>query len=192
VLAVLVASPCTAPFMGAALGFALTQPAATSLAVFGAGLGMALPYMPLTVRARLAPLAAAPRGVDAAAEAGAGLPDVRHRGVAGVGAGPADRHRRAGARAADAGGAGVLLWLAHIRGAAACSARARPALALAALLAWGWPGVASAARRARRRAAADARPPASDGRWQPYDEALLARWPPTAAPCSSTSLPRGA
>lgn len=46
VLAAVVASPCTAPFMGAALGFALTQPAALCLAVFAAlGFGMALPLL---------------------------------------------------------------------------------------------------------------------------------------------------
>ncbi len=46
VLAVAVASPCTAPFMGAALGAALTWPAAQALLVFAAlGLGMALPYL---------------------------------------------------------------------------------------------------------------------------------------------------
>ncbi|MBP7066283.1 protein-disulfide reductase DsbD domain-containing protein [Ferrovibrio sp.] len=45
-LAVLVATPCTAPFMGAALGFALTAPAPLALAVFLAlGLGMALPFL---------------------------------------------------------------------------------------------------------------------------------------------------
>jgi thiol:disulfide interchange protein DsbD len=48
VLAVAIASPCTAPFMGAALGYALAESAATALAVFGAlGLGMALPYAAL-------------------------------------------------------------------------------------------------------------------------------------------------
>jgi thiol:disulfide interchange protein DsbD len=48
VLAVLIAAPCTAPFMGAALGFALTAEAATAFAVFSAlGLGMALPYVAL-------------------------------------------------------------------------------------------------------------------------------------------------
>ncbi|MFN3630649.1 MAG: protein-disulfide reductase DsbD family protein, partial [Casimicrobiaceae bacterium] len=48
VLAVVAASPCTAPFMGAALGFALTQSAATALVVFAAlGFGMALPYVAL-------------------------------------------------------------------------------------------------------------------------------------------------
>lgn len=49
VLAVLVASPCTAPFMGAALGFAIAQPAFIGLLVFlGLGLGFALPFMALT------------------------------------------------------------------------------------------------------------------------------------------------
>lgn len=46
VLAVAVASPCTAPFMGAALGLAIGLPAWQALAIFGAiGLGMALPYL---------------------------------------------------------------------------------------------------------------------------------------------------
>lgn len=46
VLAVAIASPCTAPFMGVALGAALTQPVPQALAVFGAlGLGMAAPYL---------------------------------------------------------------------------------------------------------------------------------------------------
>ena len=46
VLAVVVASPCTAPFMGAALGFALVQPTAMSLMIFiMLGLGFALPYL---------------------------------------------------------------------------------------------------------------------------------------------------
>ncbi len=46
VLAAVVASPCTAPFMGAALGFALTQPPVVSLAVFlSLGFGMALPML---------------------------------------------------------------------------------------------------------------------------------------------------
>lgn len=46
VLAVAVASPCTAPFMGASLGLAATLPAAQALAIFAAlGLGMAAPYL---------------------------------------------------------------------------------------------------------------------------------------------------
>jgi thiol:disulfide interchange protein DsbD len=46
ILAVVIASPCTAPFMGASLGLALALPAAQALAIFGAiGIGMALPYL---------------------------------------------------------------------------------------------------------------------------------------------------
>ena len=45
VLAVIVASPCTAPFMGAAVGYAISQSIPVTLAVFIAlGVGMALPY----------------------------------------------------------------------------------------------------------------------------------------------------
>lgn len=45
VLAVAVAAPCTAPFMAAALGFALTQPTFTALPVFVAlGIGFAAPF----------------------------------------------------------------------------------------------------------------------------------------------------
>ena len=50
VLAVVVASPCTAPFMGASLGFALTQPMAIALTVFLAlALGMAAPFLLLSI-----------------------------------------------------------------------------------------------------------------------------------------------
>jgi len=46
VLAVAVASPCTAPFMGASLGLAVSLPAVQALAIFAVmGLGMALPYL---------------------------------------------------------------------------------------------------------------------------------------------------
>jgi thiol:disulfide interchange protein len=46
VLAVVVASPCTAPFMGAALGFAVSQPPLVGLLVFAAlGAGMAAPLL---------------------------------------------------------------------------------------------------------------------------------------------------
>jgi thiol:disulfide interchange protein DsbD len=45
VLAVAVASPCTAPFMGASLGYAVGLPSAQALLIFAAlGVGMALPY----------------------------------------------------------------------------------------------------------------------------------------------------
>ena len=46
VLAVAIASPCTAPFMGASLGLAIALPTWQALTVFAAmGLGMALPYL---------------------------------------------------------------------------------------------------------------------------------------------------
>ena len=49
VLATVVASPCTAPFMGTALGYAITQPPAIALLVFAAlGVGMALPVVILS------------------------------------------------------------------------------------------------------------------------------------------------
>lgn len=50
VLAMVVATPCTAPFMGVAIGFALVQPPATAFAVFTAlALGLAAPYVLLTL-----------------------------------------------------------------------------------------------------------------------------------------------
>lgn len=46
VLAVAIASPCTAPFMGAALGAAVSMPFTQGLAIFMAlGVGMAMPYL---------------------------------------------------------------------------------------------------------------------------------------------------
>jgi thiol:disulfide interchange protein len=46
VLATIVATPCTAPFMGTALGFALIAPGPVALAVFAAlGLGLAAPFL---------------------------------------------------------------------------------------------------------------------------------------------------
>jgi len=50
VLATVVATPCIAPLMGAALGFALTQPPIPTLLIFGViGVGMALPYAVLSM-----------------------------------------------------------------------------------------------------------------------------------------------
>lgn len=63
VLAVIVASPCTAPFMGGALGYAVTQPPALALLVFVAlGLGMALPFLLLAYIPALAQLLPKPGG----------------------------------------------------------------------------------------------------------------------------------
>lgn len=50
VLATLAATPCTAPFMGAAVGYAVTAHPASAIAVFLAlGFGLALPYLLLTL-----------------------------------------------------------------------------------------------------------------------------------------------
>lgn len=54
-LVTIVATPCTAPFMGAALGYALAAPAWAGSAVFFAlGLGLALPYLVLSHAPQLA------------------------------------------------------------------------------------------------------------------------------------------
>lgn len=46
VLAVIVASPCTAPFMGAAIGYALIQPSSITVPIFlSLGIGFSLPYL---------------------------------------------------------------------------------------------------------------------------------------------------
>jgi thiol:disulfide interchange protein DsbD len=51
VWAVVVASPCTAPFMGAAVGYALLQPSFATLPIFlSLGLGFAGPYLMLTIK----------------------------------------------------------------------------------------------------------------------------------------------
>jgi thiol:disulfide interchange protein DsbD len=54
-LAVVVATPCTAPFMGGAMAAAVTAPAAEALGIFAAlGFGLALPYVALAAMPRLA------------------------------------------------------------------------------------------------------------------------------------------
>lgn len=54
VLATAVATPCTGPFLGSAIGYAVTLPPISALSVFTSlGLGMALPYLLLTAFPRL-------------------------------------------------------------------------------------------------------------------------------------------
>ena len=54
ILAVVVASPCTAPFMGAAIGYALIQPSFVTLPIFIAlGTGFAFPYLILSYKPEL-------------------------------------------------------------------------------------------------------------------------------------------
>ncbi len=61
VLAVIVASPCTAPFMGAALGYALIQPSGVTMPIFASlGIGFAMPYFILSLNPNLIKLLPAP------------------------------------------------------------------------------------------------------------------------------------
>ena len=54
ILAVVVASPCTAPFMGAAIGYALIQPSFVTLPIFiSLGVGFAFPYLVLSYKPEL-------------------------------------------------------------------------------------------------------------------------------------------
>jgi thiol:disulfide interchange protein DsbD len=60
-LATVVASPCTAPFMGAALGYAITLPTFAGLCIFAAlGFGMALPFLILSYSPKLAEMMPSP------------------------------------------------------------------------------------------------------------------------------------
>ena len=185
VLAVVAASPCTAPFMGAALGYAITQSPAVGLSVFGAlGLGMALPYALLVLmpgwRARLPRPGAwmlrlkqalafpmfltvvwlvwvlgQQSGIDGAAKALIALV-VMAFVIWIVG----------GRRAGGAGGAS---------GTDPSARRAVGGLMLAGAwvgtLAWSWPGAVLGGGAAAARSAA---PDSPEAAWSPYDEAVIA------------------
>ena len=135
VLAVIVASPCTAPFMGAALGYAIAQSLPVTLAVFVAlGVGMALPYVLLAWFPGWRQVAAPAGRVDGAGQAGAGLPALRDGGVARVGAGRAGRQRCGAAPRARAGPRGLrAVELEGVPARGRCApGRWRPARALPA------------------------------------------------------------
>ena len=73
VLATVVATPCMAPLMGAAVGFALAQPAWVTFAVFTAlALGLALPYLLLTMQPQWTSILPQAGRVDGDAEAADG------------------------------------------------------------------------------------------------------------------------
>ncbi len=171
VLAVVAASPCTAPFMGAALGFALTQSAAVSLGVFAAlGAGMALPYMLLTVlpgwRSRL------PRSGPWMIHLRQGLAfpmfatAVWLLWVLGQQAGVSAMARVLMAVV----GLGLLVWAAGIGGTRGWLGKGLGALAIAGLLAWSWPSELPARNMSRSEAGAVS----AAGDWLAYDETVLA------------------
>jgi thiol:disulfide interchange protein DsbD len=171
VLAVVAASPCTAPFMGAALGFALTQSPTVAMAVFGAlGLGMALPYACLTLMPGWRSRLPKPGVWMLHLRQGLAFPmfatAVWLLWVLGQQAGVGAMTRVLMALV----GFGALVWLADIGGVRGWFGKAVGAGAMAALLVWSWPSEQPSAgatpAQGAREAAAEA--------WQPYDEARIA------------------
>ena len=173
VLAVAVASPCTAPFMGASLGLAVTLPAAPALAVFAAlGLGMALPYLAASAWPALARALPRPGPWMAHFKALMAFPMfgtvVWLAWVLG---------QQAGIDAV-AGLLGTLVavaFAAWVAGATGLGRQARAAwgavaaLLLAAVLAWAWPAL----REAPGAATGPGVAAATDGRWQAWSEAQV-------------------
>ncbi|MEI6028880.1 MAG: thioredoxin family protein [Betaproteobacteria bacterium] len=177
VLAVAVASPCTAPFMGASLGLAVTLPTAQALAIFAAlGLGLALPYLLASAWPGLARSLPRPGAWMATFKTLMAFPMfatvVWLVWVLGQQAG----------MDAVAGLLGVLLALAFTAWAWGLPAR-RPAtrvlwlagsgLLLAATLAWAWPTwqalpAASAVTSAGAGSAGASPEGPQDGDWQPW------------------------
>ena len=91
-LAAFVATPCTGPFMGAALGAALVLPWFAALAIFGGlGLGLALPFLAIGFVPGAAAAAAEARHVDGNVPPHPVGADVADRDRARVGAGAARR-----------------------------------------------------------------------------------------------------
>ena len=171
VLAVVAASPCTAPFMGAALGYAVAQPPAWALGVFAAlGLGMALPYVVLVLlpgwRARL------PRPGPWMLRLRQGLAFPMFATVVWLLWVLGQQTGIDGSTRALVGLVGLAfgLWLASVwRGAAA---RAGVTVLLIAALAWAWPvSERAASPQAGNGTASTAGSPHTA--WQAYDEAAI-------------------
>ncbi len=108
--ATLLATPCSAPFVGTAVGFALAQGPAEIAIVFAAlGVGMAAPYLAVAAFPPLDPAVAEAGTLDERAAHRAGLRAGRNRAVAALGAGGA---------VGDTGGAGGRGGVARDAGAA--------------------------------------------------------------------------
>ena len=91
-----VATPCTAPFMGAAIGYALSQSAAVTFAVFTAlALGLAAPYVALTLQPAWTRFLPKPGAWMEVLRQAVAVPDLRHGDLAGMGAGACLRRRPA-------------------------------------------------------------------------------------------------
>jgi len=179
VLAVLAASPCTAPFMGAALGFALTQPAPQALAVFGAlGLGMALPYAALVLvpgwRHRLPRPGAWMLRLKQALAFPMFATVVWLVWVLGLQAGIDGAAQALLALL----GLAALVWLLGLLQRPTPSARlgaGTAMMAMLALLAWSWPtALPPAPAQGAAAAAAAGSTAAATGDWLPYSDAAVA------------------
>jgi thiol:disulfide interchange protein DsbD len=175
VLAVVAASPCTAPFMGAALGFAMTQSAAMALAVFAAlGLGMALPFMLLTVLPGWRQRLPKPGPWMLHLKQGLAFPmfatAVWLLWVLGQQAGVGAMARLMMAVV----GLGLVVWLAHVGLARGAAGRLAGLAAVLALLVWSWPQLlpAEAPSVASQRTEVAS---AGTATWLPYDRQLLDR-----------------
>jgi thiol:disulfide interchange protein DsbD len=160
VLAVVAASPCTAPFMGAALGFAITQSAPLALGVFAAlGVGMALPYAVLALAAGWRQRLPRPGAWMLRLKQGLAFPMfatvVWLVWVLGLQAGIDGAAKALLALV----GLGFAFWLGSVlRRRAVVGVLS---LAAAVLLAWSWPAAMSPAQAA----------PAEATVWKPYNEA---------------------
>ena len=176
VLTTLVATPCTAPFMAAAVGAALTQSPAVALAIFAAvGLGLALPYLLVSL---------APWTRQALPKPGAWMDTLKQIFAFPMYASAAwllwvlaQQTSSLGLGAALAGTilVGLAAWAyqkskgSSVGGRWAALATALAAVLLAIVLPVRFAGVAAAAPAA----ASAASNPASEP-WQPYDAARLA------------------
>jgi thiol:disulfide interchange protein len=174
VLTTLVATPCTAPFMAAAVGAALTQSPSVALCIFAAlGLGLALPFVVLSF---------APWFRSALPKPGAWMDTLKQVLAFPVYASAAwllwvlAQQTSSGLAAALAGAILVALAAWAYQRSKLSSRRGRLAAlttaALAALIAIALPvQFAGSALHPATAAAAAAR---ADGEWQPYDAARLA------------------
>ena len=134
VLAVIVATPCTAPFMGGAVAAALIAPAPYALGIFVAlGLGLALPFLLLALAPRLAGFVPRPGAWMLWLQRALACPDGRHLCLARLGAlapGRAARPDRAGRRhghsAPDPDHAAPAAAGAHLPAAAAAAPSTKP------------------------------------------------------------------
>ena len=191
VLAVVAASPCTAPFMGAALGFAITQSAPVALAVFATlGLGMALPYALLVLMpgwrarlprpgpwmVRLRQLLAVPMFATVAwllwvlgQQAGSGASMRALLALLGL---------------------VVLLLIVGLPRVRGIAGKAAGIALFVGVLAWSWPPAMPPITQARAQTSTSAS--TAGGAWQPYDENVLTQRVAQGRQCSSTSPPRGA